>query len=239
LTELVDRSLVVVIPAGPRVRYRLLEPVRQYAAAVLEASGGLEAARDRHARYVGRPSHVGVASADHELRIQALGAARVYRGSTLLESSAWTYAKPRELLYFLLSHAKSTKEQIGAALWPSTSPAKLRNSFHTTLHHVRRALGDAAWITYQDGRYAFNRSWPYDCDVEVLEAGLARVHSTEPGALPYLVEAVEAYQGDFLVDLPGEQWIDVRRTELRSAFEQVLLGPRDGDVPLGVRRLTR
>ncbi|OLB77886.1 MAG: hypothetical protein AUI14_14910 [Actinobacteria bacterium 13_2_20CM_2_71_6] len=172
-----------------------------------------------------RPSRptVGVTSALVELRIHALGAARVYRGPTLLESSAWTYAKPRELLYFLLSHANSTKEQIGAALWPSTSPAKLRNSFHTTLHHLRRALGDPAWITYQHGRYAFNRSWPYDCDVEVLEAGQARIHHTEPAARPYLVAAVNAYQGDFLADLPGEQWIDVRRAELRTAFEQVLL----------------
>ncbi|MGH3624543.1 MAG: BTAD domain-containing putative transcriptional regulator, partial [Sciscionella sp.] len=166
---------------------------------------------------------VRVADVPVELRIQALGTARVYRGQTLLESPAWTYAKPRELLYFLLSNAGATKDQIGAALWPWTSPAKLRNSFHTTLHHLRRALGHTDWITYRHGHYAFNRSLSYRCDVEVLEAGLARVYSTEPAALPYLVAAVEAYQGDFLADLPGEQWIDVRRAELRTVFEQVLL----------------
>jgi predicted ATPase/DNA-binding SARP family transcriptional activator len=182
-----------------------------------------------------------VTEAPAELRIQALGAARVCRDGAPLE---WTYAKPRELLYFLLSHAESTKDQIGAALWPWSSPATLRNSFHASLHHLRRALGDPAWITYRHGRYAFNRDRPHAWDVGVLEAGLARIHSPEPAALPALVAAVEAYQGDFLADLPGEQWIDLRRTELRTAFEQVLIAlgrhyARAGRFPQAVRTYER
>ena len=220
LTELIDRSLVATVPAGQRVRYRLPEAVRQYAKSRLGEHGG-GPARVRPDPVPSRaPVAVGIPL---ELRIQALGTACVHRGAIPIEVSAWTYAKPRELLYFLLSQVSSTKEQIGAALWPSTAPGKLRNSFHTTLHHLRRALGDPAWITYRQGRYAFNRSRPFDYDVEVLEAGLARVHSVEPAALPYLVAAAEAYRGDFLADLSGEHWIDIRRSELRSAFERVLL----------------
>lgn len=52
LSGLVDKSLVVA-EAGPEgaLRYRMLEPVRQYARELLEASGGVDAARRRHAEY--------------------------------------------------------------------------------------------------------------------------------------------------------------------------------------------
>ena len=50
LSQLVDKSLVVAEAAGEgSVRYRMLEPVRQYAGERLLRSGGQEAARRRHA----------------------------------------------------------------------------------------------------------------------------------------------------------------------------------------------
>jgi predicted ATPase/DNA-binding SARP family transcriptional activator len=61
LAGLVDRSLVVPLPARGPARWRLLEPVRQYATARLAASGGDAAARRRHrdlyVRYV--VAHIG------------------------------------------------------------------------------------------------------------------------------------------------------------------------------------
>jgi len=51
LTELVDRSLVMLQPRAGAMRYRLLEPVRQYAQQRLIARGEWEAHRARHAEY--------------------------------------------------------------------------------------------------------------------------------------------------------------------------------------------
>jgi len=76
-----------------------------------------------------------------ELRIFALGPARVERGEHALTPSQWGYAKPKELLFYLLSHPPRTKEQIGLALWPEASSSQLRSSLHRTLHHLRKALG--------------------------------------------------------------------------------------------------
>jgi hypothetical protein len=105
-----------------------------------------------------------------QLRILGLGTASVYRDQTLLEAADWTYAKPRELLFLLLCENDLTKEQIGAALWPWTTAARLRNSFHTTLHHLRRALGRPDWIIYERAgtrstdhcrtRSTWRPSWP-------------------------------------------------------------------------------
>src|SRR5207248_3184542 len=51
LTQLVDRSLVVPEDRAGEARYRLLEPVRQYARDWLEASGEAEAVSRQHAEY--------------------------------------------------------------------------------------------------------------------------------------------------------------------------------------------
>ncbi len=48
LTRLVEKSLVIAERLDDRVRYRLLEPIRQYAREKLSASGELEALRARH-----------------------------------------------------------------------------------------------------------------------------------------------------------------------------------------------
>jgi two-component SAPR family response regulator len=86
------------------------------------------------------------------VRIFAFGNRRVERDGRPLDSPDWSQ-KPRELLYFLLSHPEGrTKEQIGLALWPEASTAQLRSSFHDTLYRLRRALGGKEWISFREGR---------------------------------------------------------------------------------------
>jgi predicted ATPase/class 3 adenylate cyclase len=51
LTSLIDKSLVAVEQSDARLRYRLLETVRQYARERLVESGGAEAIRERHRDY--------------------------------------------------------------------------------------------------------------------------------------------------------------------------------------------
>jgi non-specific serine/threonine protein kinase len=66
LQQLIDKSLVIVDEPSDRSRYRLLEPIRQYAREHLAAAGELEDARRRHALHFlvfgeqrDRPSNVG------------------------------------------------------------------------------------------------------------------------------------------------------------------------------------
>ncbi|MFP5353687.1 MAG: ATP-binding protein, partial [Gemmatimonadota bacterium] len=51
LVTLVDKSLVVMVEGDGTARYRLLETIRQYAAERLEAAGGGDEVRERHARF--------------------------------------------------------------------------------------------------------------------------------------------------------------------------------------------
>lgn len=165
---------------------------------------------------------------DPELRVLALGQSKVYRGDRLLSNSDWTYAKPRELLFFLLSHPSRTKEQIGVMLWPDASPSQLRAALHPALYHLRRALGDRRRVVTQQDSYAFNHDIPYYFDVDEFETLVtqARCHAKKAPdqAIASLQSAVALYQGDFLADVTAvSEWALIRREELRQTFLEALL----------------
>lgn len=162
------------------------------------------------------------------LRIHGLGVTQVYRQDRLLTSADWTYAKPRELMYFLLAYPTRTKEQIGVALWPDASPTQLRSAIHSALHRLRRALGQHDCVLVEDELYAFNRNISYWYDVEVFEAHLeasARLHGElSPQAIHHLEAAVGLYKGDFLEGVAGAaEWVFLKREALRQSFIAALL----------------
>jgi DNA-binding SARP family transcriptional activator len=159
------------------------------------------------------------------LRVHALGRARVEVGGSPLGTEDWTYAKPRELLYYLLTGAGSTKAEIGLALWPDASAKELRNSFHTGVKFLRRALGGQRWVRFVDGAYHIDRAagvW-YDVDEFQAAAALALAAGPTSDAIAMLDAAAGRYRGDFLVDLAVSSWADTRREQLRRQYEQVML----------------
>ncbi len=163
-----------------------------------------------------------------EVRVFALGPARVEKEGLPIDSPDWIH-KPRELLYYLLSHPEGrTREQIGLALWPEASTSHLRSSLHDTLYRLRWALGGKEWISFEKRRYAFGRSLSYSYDVEAFEGHLSearRVQSEAPErAIGHLQEAVGLYGGDFLEDLAVEgEWAYARQEELRRSYQEALL----------------
>jgi DNA-binding SARP family transcriptional activator len=162
------------------------------------------------------------------LRVFALGPTRGESGKRALTPADFGHAKPREPLYYLLSHPEGrTKEQIGLALWPEASPSQLRSSFHDTLFRLRRALGVKEWIVFEKGRYAFNRSLDYSFDVEAFEENLSearKLHSQAPErAVWHLQEAAGLYGGDFLGDSADSEWAMIRREELWWEHREALL----------------
>jgi DNA-binding SARP family transcriptional activator len=163
-----------------------------------------------------------------ELRVFALGPARVEKDGRPLDSSPdWIY-KPRELLFYLLSDPEGrTKEQIGLALWPEASTAQLRSSFHDTVFRLRRALGAKEWIVFDKGRYAFNRSLNYFFDVEAFEENLSegrRLRSEAPEqAIWHLEKAADLCRGDFLEDFAESEWAMERQEELWREHQGAML----------------
>ncbi len=176
------------------------------------------------------PPAVMSATAEHRVRIaqrltvRALGPLEVFIGDRPIDSAAWGSARPRELLAYLLMHpAGCTKEQVGLAFWPDATSAQLRNSFHVTLHRLRKALGMPEWITLSKERYRVDPTVVAEFDVTRFEesVGTARrsLKRGEPDAVPALERAVGLYRGDFLDGEPAGDW----HLEFRDRLQRIYL----------------
>ena len=175
-------------------------------------------------------SAVTVVQTRPELRIFALGPARVYRGDRLLTSADWTYAKARELLFYLLCRPNATREQIGLDFWPDASAEQVRKRFSAALSHARNALGrENDWIILTNGRYHIDPARAYWFDVDLFEAKVQTANQLwqnggpREQVVPLLEEAIHLYQGDFAEEFLEGEWHQARRTALSRSYLEALL----------------
>ena len=88
-----------------------------------------------------------------------------------------------------------TKEQVGLAFWPDASTAQVRNSFHVTLHRLRRALGHPEWIETAGERYRLAPSLVWEIDTAGFEKAVTTALKRQD--YPALGRVLEVYRGDF------------------------------------------
>jgi DNA-binding SARP family transcriptional activator len=173
-----------------------------------------------------------VTSERPELRFFALGPARAQRAGAWLTAEDWGYARPRELLFYLLCHPPRSKEQIGLVFWPEATPEQVRRNLGVALHQLRRALGRPEWIVFEHERYTVNRALGCWFDVDAFETRLAAAgplqnngRAQETRAIRHaLEEAVALYGGDFLEDIVDGEWHLPRREHLRRRYQEGLFG---------------
>ncbi|HEX7979570.1 MAG TPA: BTAD domain-containing putative transcriptional regulator, partial [Gemmatimonadaceae bacterium] len=172
-------------------------------------------------------------SAAPALDVRALGPLEIRRDGVLLGGDDWRFVRPRELLLYLLAHpAGRTREQIGLVFWPDASAAQVKNSFHVALHHMRKALGRADLIAFDDDRYRVRWELGVHFDArdfaEAVQPAIRQVRSARPGTdvsepLGRIWRAVESYRGDFLQDESAGDWHLETRDHLRRLYVDGLL----------------
>ncbi|GJG89444.1 hypothetical protein tb265_46250 [Gemmatimonadetes bacterium T265] len=149
-----------LLAAGATLRADALPAVMREAAALVRRPAQGRAEESASSRVQSRaPQHRAAdapapaaearpAAGARALRTDVLGGFAVWRDGRALADDELPGSKVRELLLWLVLHPRGgTKEQVGLALWPEASAAQLRSNFHVTMHHLRRALGDARWAT--------------------------------------------------------------------------------------------
>jgi predicted ATPase/DNA-binding SARP family transcriptional activator len=145
------------------------------------------------------------------LRVMALGTLEVSVGGAPVPPKTWGYAKARELLLLLLLHPEGrTREQVGAALWPEASPAQVRNNFHVTAHHLRKALGRAEWLKFERDRYRIDAGGgiiEFDgSQFETQVTDALRRSRRGPVPVDALHSALALYRGAFAEGEPFGDW---------------------------------
>jgi len=158
------------------------------------------------------------AGAEEPLRIFGFGRGRVEREGEEIPGSEWWGAVPRQLLFYLLTHAPQSRDQIAAVFWPELPAPKVKTAFHTTKFRLNRALGQEA--IYFDGRcYQVHPDLDYWFDVAEFERLL---EGTAPGRrVERLRQAIALYQGDFLEDCYTD-WCLLTRERLRERCLEAL-----------------
>jgi DNA-binding SARP family transcriptional activator len=144
------------------------------------------------------------------LHVRMLGPLEIHVDGRLLGDDAWRSARPRELFLHLVLHPEGrTREQIGLVFWPDASAAQLRNNFHVTLHHVRKALGRADAVVVERERYRLDPALGAWCDAlafprDMLDA--LRLARGTTDARPALEAALALYRGDLCEGLDVGDW---------------------------------
>jgi predicted ATPase/DNA-binding SARP family transcriptional activator len=188
------------------------------------------------------PTPVVTVAGEPALDVRTLGSLQILRDGVPLSPNVWRYARPRELLLYLLAHPDGrTREQIGLVFWPDASATQVKNNFHVMLHHVRKAIGRADLIAFEDDKYRIAWELGVRFDAREFEdsvrAGLsalraARSEDDATAAAQRIGDALELYRGDFLADADAGDWhLDVRDRLRRLCV--------DAAVALGERHLKR
>jgi DNA-binding SARP family transcriptional activator len=120
-----------------------------------------------------------------------------------------------------------TKEQVGLAFWPEASSAQLRNSFHVTLHRLRKALGHNEWVVLANDRYRIDPAIVAEFDVAEFERELVTARRMlkrqERGALAALERALDRFRGDLLDGEPAGDWHIEHRDHLQRLYGDALM----------------
>lgn len=161
------------------------------------------------------------------LQVRDLGPLQITMEGKPLDGESRSSARARELLVFLLSdpHGR-TKEEAGVALWPDASSEQVKNSFHVTLHRLRKLFGSREVIIADGGRYRIDPAFPF--------AVVSRQFETEVTSalrhtrLAELQAALALYAGDYLQGDDVGEWSIPIRSHLRQLFVRGLfeLGQR-------------
>jgi predicted ATPase/DNA-binding CsgD family transcriptional regulator len=160
LAHLVDKSLVLAEERGAAVRYRLLEPMRQYAAERLDASGEAAAVRGRHVdwfRCFAVQGDQELRGADQRSWLQALEAEH----DNLRAALDWAHrhedaregeldlASSLPLFWYLHDHVLEGRQRLERALSRAAEPTASR----------MRALAGAGWMAHFQRDQTTARTW--------------------------------------------------------------------------------
>jgi DNA-binding SARP family transcriptional activator len=186
----------------------------------------------------------------YTLKIQTLGAFRVWLGQKEVEPKDLQRAKAKELLEFLVTKRKRQigKDEIFAALWPNDQEKKMTRDFKVALNALNNALEPERkartepFFIHRDGHsYGLNPS--SGCVIDCLEfesCAYTGLEERDPvKALLLLEKALGLYKGDFLPDQKYADWCLSERERLlvyylrcSEKLAQLLVAQKDYDLAI-------
>lgn len=162
------------------------------------------------------------------VRISVLGLFRVNLNGEIIVPSSRRQGKPLELLQVLISMGgnRVAEATIQDILWPDSEGDKQSRVLKTTLHRLRKLLGDKEAIVHKNKTLSLN---PVYCWIdaiafkELVEKAVeaARGENTDQ-SMEMARNALDLYQGPFLSDRRDEAWTLGPRSDFEGRFRSLI-----------------
>ncbi len=165
---------------------------------------------------------------DASLEIYLLGPFRILVDGQLVAARHFTRRKPKLLvkLLALQPHQQLHREQLMELLWPDSDPEAASNNLHKTIHLARHALqptlksaADSHFIL-TEGQQVSLRAEKLWLDVSEFEQAAGK--ALRGAEVEAYEAALEQYLGDLLPEDLYEDWVAVRREQLRMTYQELL-----------------
>jgi DNA-binding SARP family transcriptional activator len=174
------------------------------------------------------PSSLDVKGWPWAFQVFTLGRFRLLKDDKPFEFPSKAQHRPMELLQVLVACGgeEVAEARITDALWPRIDGDSAHRSFNTTLHRLRKLLGEDKALVLRDGRLSLDRrywwvdTWAFE---HATEAMGPVSHGASATSSPEHVSAATArilalYRGPFMGEDMNEAWCLAMRDRLRSRF---------------------
>jgi LuxR family maltose regulon positive regulatory protein len=166
--------------------------------------------------------------------IFTFGQFKLQREGEAVGFSGKAQRKPMDLLRALIAFGgrEVSEDRLTEALWPRIDADSAHRSFTTTLHRLRKLLGeDKALVVKEgrlslDGRYCWVDSWALEETLTQIDQLLAQPWDRiDTGQLDELASGLlTLYQGPFMGSEPDRTWYLTAREQLRNRCLRSLAG---------------
>ena len=164
----------------------------------------------------------------YQLRVQTLGAFRVWRGQTEVSARTWQRDKARQLLQLLITRRSHwlQREEILDSLWPDETADAAGRNFKAALNALNKAIEperdpDApfAYVVREGTAYRLRPEADLWLDCAEFERTCSAGLKADGGAaVAQLRAALALYQGDYLPDARYADWTGAERERLLSFY---------------------
>ena len=161
-------------------------------------------------------------------QVFTLGQFRVLNDDKPLEVPSKAQRRPMELLKVLIAYGGQdvAEDRITSALWPRIDGDSAHRSFNTTLHRLRKLLGEDKALVLREGRLSLDRrywwvdTWAFEHATESLAASARGLQgAVRPEQVSTITdELLSIYRGAFMGDDMDQAWYFPARERLRTRF---------------------
>lgn len=172
-------------------------------------------------------------SPEYKLKVYALGRFTVVNEGQPLRSSRKSPGKPLQLLKALIA---AGGRQVSAAnlatdIWPDKDGDLAQRTFETTLHRLRKYLGDDRYLLMEDGRLTLNSElvWVdvWDCERQMTKLRGLLLQHVDAGKVSEISACTNRimsfYQGHFLSREQSTSWSVSMEERLKNRFIHAML----------------